>query len=411
MNEHHTLPVVSFVFQPVIAALWAVGSFLTWVLLGLETRTFSFLFFGMLYFSFLLVVVEYGMDIVEQTAKGVAKAPSFTQALKASDSRLIRAAVALAIAFAIMEGFPSGWQTLPMMVLLAIAPAVMSSITFNEPLIQALNPLRIYQFMSNMGVSYISLRAVTTSVGLFALYAIEDQLGLLDSGFGRVLISGLLCFLVLMMLRATGALLHIRRQELGIQTLFSEEQAQAAADANLDDDWKERLKQINLTLKMDSFESAWKRLDQELQKQKYQEEPRVYRLLKNYDDRRLLQRVASGYISRLLPTQPLLAMEVFEERWQESGGSWRLHSGTLVLNLLKRADTTARRRALYAMLADFETRFPDHPRRREAELHAASLAAELHDFEASAQHLKRVKGMQGKVDKAEFLRIRQLISA
>ena len=385
-QTHHSLPVFQFLFRRQIVWLWIAGSILTWIQMEQVAGSIGALLAGGVFLLFLLSTLGYGLDIIESTARGVAEPPRFRESLRANDIRLWRLGGALCVGLAILDLTPETYRDVPFLVMLALSPAVVSATTFHEPLTSSLSPIRIWQFISSMGLTYWSLRIMTNSVLLLSLFVAEGRLQILSTTAGHVFVSVFMSGLVLLMFRATGALLHARRSELGIRTLFSEEQSTNSDRQARVGELRDSLMTINKALRSEGFERAWSSLERLLKQRAYKDEPEIYDLLKEFSDRRLLQRVGSGYIAHLLETDPARALSIFDERWQESSGGFRGHSGALLLSLSAIADTHPRKTAIFQMLSEFDQLFPAHPGRLEAAIRAAEIAIDLGRYdEARAQ--------------------------
>jgi uncharacterized membrane protein len=125
-------------------SLWVLGTLLTWWILSLAPDSELFLPFTALYSLFLITVLCYGFEIIEVTARGHQKAPPYRQAMREGPGRLMRLLVAISLALVLFKMAPDSLHWFVVMVLLAISPAVTSFITFREPLLVCINPVRIW---------------------------------------------------------------------------------------------------------------------------------------------------------------------------------------------------------------------------------------------------------------------------
>jgi len=228
-ERRHTLPLLTFVFQSPVLVVWGIGSFLTWLFLLSEPGSAWFFASLSLLALFSILFFNYGMDVIEYTARGHASAPPLSEALTGSRLRLFRLCFAVVLALTLLDWTPADYRWIVMSVMLAVAPAVSSSIVFHEPFLRAIDPRRIYQFMSNMGSGCLALRTITTSALLLAIYVASKEIPYAQTDLGLAVVAAITVVMVLMMFRATGALLHVHRDKLGIRTEFSEEQAEAAS--------------------------------------------------------------------------------------------------------------------------------------------------------------------------------------
>lgn len=394
----HSLPLITYVFQMPVLVLWLIGSVLTWLVLFTEPATISFYLSASMAILFAVGFFNYGLDVVEYTARGHASAPPLSEALTGSGIRLFRQCFVILMAVSLVETTPVEYRWVTMSLLLGIAPAVSSSIVFHAPLMQALNPVRIYQFMSNMGFGYLALRLMTTTVLLLALYVASQEISMAQSGEGRVVIAALTVLAVLMMFRGTGALLHVYREKLGIQTEFSEEQAEAIVSEARLQNAMEKLGHIKLVFKTQGTKSAMLLLDQELKRHKYRDDPIFFELLDGMSDRRLFYRFCSGYIDRMVADEVSHAWALFVRLCEETNGEFRLRSGSTLFKLAKTAEKPVERRHLARLFDRFDHDFPQHPKKRQAAIQAANLALLLNDPVSARQHLERSDAIEGEDD-------------
>ena len=394
----HTLPLLTFVFQFPIFVLWVFGTLLTWLLLQLEADSIGFYFTAGLAGLFAILFFNYGLDVIEYTARGHVKAPPLSEAITGSVFRLFRQCFAVMLALYLVDWTPSGYRWITMSLMLAVAPAVSSFIVFHEPLVKALNPARIYQFMSNMGFGYLALRVMTTSVLLLALYVASKEIPLVQTDLGYALVAAATVIAILMMFRSTGALLHVYRDKLGIRTDFSEEQAEAAATEAYRAEAAEKFEEIRLVFKTKGAKHAQVLLEQELKRHKHRDDALYFEFLEGMNDRRLFYRFCSGYIDRMLSDEVSHAWTLFMRLCHESNGEFRLLSGATLFKMVNTAEKPEERRNLLHLFERFDEDFPQHPKRREAAMQAAKLALLINDSDRAKRHYQRAESMEGVVD-------------
>jgi hypothetical protein len=402
----HRLPLVTFLFQPQVLTLWGFATLLTWILFLAPQEGLFFFATLMLYLTFAVFFFSYGFDVIENTALGHAKAPSFSNSFTGSRKRLVRQVFILALGFTLIEIIPEPLQWIAISMLLAVAPAISSSIVFHQPIGSALNPLRIWQFISNMGFGYMALRLLTTSVLLLCLYVASGELDLSATREGKALVSGGAVMLVLMMFRATGTLLHIRREELGIKTEFSAEQNERQARRRERKIASVFLDKVKREFKLNGTESSYRMLELELKRYKFRDDAIFYELLKDMADRLLLYRFAAGYVGRLIEVETSRAWAILLEMHREARGGFQLRSGSDLLRLMKTAETREERLVLLEMMENFEQDFPQHPEVKGAWLSAAELALLVNDKGRARSHISRAKSAPGKIDEARLERAR-----
>lgn len=402
----HQLPLVTFLFQPRVLGLWVITTLLTWVLLLVPQESIFFVVALLFYLVFSIFFFSYGFDVIENTTLGYAKAPSFGNAFSGSRKRLVRQVLLLSLGFTLIEITPEPLQWIAISMLLAVAPAISSSIVFHERIGSALNPLRVWHFISNMGLGYMALRLLTTSVLLLCLYVASGELELSSTMEGKALVSGGAVMLVLMMFRATGTLLHIRREELGIRTEFSVEQNEQQSRRRERKKVSAFLDKVKTEFKLKGVESGYRMLELELKRHKFRDDAIFYELLKEMADRRLLYRFAGGYVGRLIDVETGRAWAILLEMHGEAQGKFQLGSGSDLLRLTKTAETRGERLALLELMERFQEDFPQHPEVRLAWLAAAELALLVDDKDRARSHIARVGSSAGKIDQARVERTR-----
>jgi hypothetical protein len=403
----HSLPIFSFVLQPRVLVLWIVASMLTFWMLSLSRDGISVIIAGSIYLIFAATFLNFGMDLVESTARGNVEAPSYWASLTGASTRLSHQLLCVAFAVTAVSLAPSIIQWLVVSVLMAIAPAVTSSIAFNIPLHMSIDPRRIYRFMSNMGYTYLALRVVMTSGLLVCLFVASGELELLSTTFGKLIVAFGTMLLLILMFRSTGALLHVQRDKMGIVTDFSEEQAQQEVEHNYRDAAIELLKQARLVQKLDSTKAAWKMIEDDLKKHAYRDDQIYLALLRELTNRQLLYRHASGLVDRALPREVTHAWAILVEMDTESQSRFLLRNGSTLLKLVGTAQNRQERLLLLRLLERFDQDFPTHPKLRQAMLFASELSLLLDDDDRARQNLVRVQTLSGEIDEHLFARCQQ----
>jgi hypothetical protein len=211
---------------------------------------------------------------------------------------------------------------------------------------------------------------------------------------------------VLMMFRATGTLLHLRREELGIKTAFSAEQNEQQARRRERKKASVFLDKVKAEFKLQGTESAYRMLELELKRHKFRDDAIFYELLKDMADRRLLYRFAGGYIGRLIEAETSRAWAILLDMYGEAQGGFQLRSGSDLLRLTKTAETREERLVLLELMEKFEQDFPQHPEVKGAWLSAAELALLVNDKGRARSHIAKVESAPGKIDEARLERAR-----
>jgi hypothetical protein len=136
---------------------------------------------------------------------------------------------------AALASLPPDWQAYGVILALMVTPAITSMIAFYASILECLNPLKLFGFMTHMGITYVALRLVGNSGMLIIWYFVQRGSEVYDTPGGLLIMVTSGCYLVLTMFRGTGGLLHLRHRELGIDTDFSSERAERAREK-----WREK---------------------------------------------------------------------------------------------------------------------------------------------------------------------------
>lgn len=405
--EGPRLPVLSFLLTPRVLLTWLTAAGLLFGVFagGMILQVAA----GLVLLAALPFFINFGFDIVERTALGYSAAPPFSWSPQTSGVRLVRLLLYLSLVTAFVRLIPASVQWVALSFALAISPAVTAFIVFHEPVYQAFNPVRIWQFVSNMGLSYITIRLVTTSLLFVGLYAVRGELDFMLTPGGLAAGALLFVLLLLMMCRLVGMLIHLRRNELGLQTHFSVEQA---ADDELEQRRSaiaEEVTSLSLVCRKDGFEAAWSMLEKSLKRHAWRDERLYLDALRDLTDRRLLYRLASSYIDHHMNTEVSHVWHLLKELYAESRGRFRFHAGGTLLAMTGIAQGRDERELLLGMFEAFEESYPDHPRTREALLEGAALAAIIDEDDRARALLARVDGLAGPVDVARLERVRRQI--
>ncbi len=405
----HQLPVLGFVLRPPVLWVWLGYSLLTWFCLFYLRSDLGFLFSLLILFVCCLPLMRYAFVIIELTAKGHTEVPGFTLEDQA-DHRSGTLLLLIAIAGGLITSTPELYRPVTTAFILMIAPAITSFVTFKTGLLQSLHPIRVYQFIRNMGGTYVTLRLLTTSVGFVLLFAVDTGFDLMESATGAAMLSLLAIFLLLTMVRATGVLLHLKRDELGIQTDFSEEQAQQEKDQQTLDACRERVLHIESIRKRDGNDAAWKLMTRELKTQKYRDEAFYYEASRELKYPDLAYKLAGGYIGRLSKHHNAMAWELLQGLWQETNGTFRLASGETVLTMAKTADNREQTEIVLTLIESFDDTFPSHPKSRQAYLTGTELALRLEEYDRAKSLFRNVQKRRGLIGRIQYNRCQKLIA-
>jgi hypothetical protein len=233
MNKpgEHQIRVFTFVGQIEVLLVWLIFSLLYWLIALLyspdELGVRAYLA-GILFAITFMPLIQYGFIIVEYTARGHDVIPRMSVGIFSMDARMYRF---IFIGTLLAAGFfytPEAYQLITISIILIFTPAMTSFIAFHTPISGCVNPINLVRFIKNMGATYIVLRLLANTIMLVLLYFFQRGEQVFGSMSGSFFMMIAATYLLLTMFRGTGALLHLRHAELGIQTDFSQKQAEGA---------------------------------------------------------------------------------------------------------------------------------------------------------------------------------------
>ncbi len=376
-------------------------------------QTEVWLISGVWWVIFGLPFLQFCLNVVESTALGQQRVPRLTAAgLK--DARVyalllistcIVSVHALASAY-LVPGLVLGTDVL----MLLIYPAMIASIALRHSLFTTLNPLFIGRFVRQMGLGYAGLRVVFVNTLIFLLLLAQTRVAAVTTLPGTLLFTTVAVYLVLVMSRCTGALLHARRQELGLKTVHSDEQENEKARRAEQLERRDFLAPVLEHSRVNRYRQAWEVIEPRLKQDRYATEHLFYEELRAWTDRTLAHKLAQGYLKRLVETSTEHAWRIYEDIYNHEQGNYRLESGETVLRLAETTSTDAQRRIILETLKYFDDDFPQHPKSRQALLLGADLAFHFDELDLAAALFRKVRTRKGLVHASTFQRVQNLLA-
>ncbi len=408
-TEFTRLKVFSFIAQIEVLLIWIVYSLLATLIITLirveETGIFAFVWLIVFGIPFL----QYCFAIMDFASRGNQQAPRMSIEIIALDSRTFKELFLMGMLLGAITATPADYQWITTGVALLIAPAMTSFVVLEGSLVNAANPLKIFRFISMMGLTYVTLRILVTSVLLLFLFVADRHTTLFENIAGRFFFATVGTYLLLTLFRATGALLHSRRDQLGLHTDFSPEKNFANEIDSDQQTRREFLVEVYNLWQGGKQKAAWEMLESAIKNDRYNSEAFYYAELNEWKDPQLAWKTAQGYISRLIEVDPEEAWRIYEEVIRSSNGDYKLGSGSTLLALAENANTVERKRITIESLSNFESDFPGHPKIRQAYLTATDLCCETGNVEFARDLFHKVTHRRGLISKPVYERCRSFL--
>ncbi|XOV87698.1 MAG: hypothetical protein ACFHX7_22540 [Pseudomonadota bacterium] len=402
-------PIFMFVRQTEVWLIWLFYSIILSGLLIVARFTPVWLISGIWWVIFGLPFLQFCLNVVESTALGANKVPPLTMG-GMKDGR-VYALLGICIGLSAARTLaPPDLVILADFLTLLIFPALLASIAMRHSLATTLNPLFMWQFIRQMGLNMAGLRLLLLSALLLTLLTAGTHLPLLASIPGTVLLGSTAIYLTLLLCRCTGALLHVRRLELGLKTMDSDEQRNAATRRAEHLERQEFLVPVLEHSRANRYNKAWEILEPRLKKDRYATEHLFYDELRGWTDRTLAHKLAQGYLARLTESNTEQAWRIYADIQACEAGNYRLASGETVLRLAETASTDAQRRIILDTLKHFDDDFPGHPKSRQALLIGADMACHLDNMALADSLFRKVRTRKGLVQPDRFRRVQNLLA-
>lgn len=402
----------SYLLQRKLVVHWLVFSAFFAGVLSIPFSSFWFIPLSVIGLALLLPLTQYTMAIMETTAKGHNEAPVLFRNTVNSDTRGSELLALSIVAIAAHLTTPEAYRIYMDLLLLMIAPAIASFITFGVPFLKAVDPRNIFNFIVAMGGSrYTILRFVSIMSLTVVAYMVDLQSVWTDSIIGHFTIVTVSVLILFAMARTAGILIHYRAAELGINTDYSDEQVNLAEAKAVEVELTGIAKEITADYRRGNKTEANRKLDDHLKRNDYKTEAELYRIFRyDFKDQRPLYRIAGGYIGRLLKTDKDRAWQITLDLWRETQGKLSLAAGALMIELAQAATNREQRTVAAEMLRTFDQRYPNHPRSGEAKLELVLVLCENGELDEARQQWARINQAGQSLDPDKVARCQALIA-
>jgi hypothetical protein len=314
--------------------------------------------------------------IVDCVAHGFDEPPVLSSELVAPFSDLRPLALLLLVgAIWMLTGALTSWLGAPAVtavrtVLLLVLPASVALLAVDGNPLQAANPVAIWRVAAGLGVWYAALVGAVLLAG-GAMYIITGSVPLLVlQNIGLFLITLVLASLM-------GGALYERRDALGIDAWYSPERKAARKQREDDREHDRFIDEVFAMARNNSHQNAWRAVELRLEQAKFADSEYSWLLteLERIEDPRHLERLRQHYLKHLLATRRRAdALRQLEAIWQRAP-QFQPEDAATTLTLARIAHESGTSRAARTLLADFDTRFPNHPSAPIASALAAEVAA------------------------------------
>ena len=220
-------------------------------------------------------------------------------------------------------------------------------------------------------------------------------------------------YLVMILFRALGVVLHSNADRLGIPVRYSE-QVQAAQEQEMaDQEISEEASALYKLCAAGHTGKAFKQLNDRLEADQYRTEADFFAHLRTWERPQLAIRAGQNYIQRLVVRGQFdTALDVLEFCYNANGKKYRLLEADTVFQLSERAETLNHREIITHLLEFVPEDFPSYPRGGDALLAAARiLAHDLNDFPAAHALLSRIdEDFPATTKNSTYVLLREIVS-
>jgi len=353
------------------------------------------LFFFPMWVVSVAAIVDYGFVILDFTSVGRPRPPKFSaeMLLAQFDSRLAKEMIYLGTLASLIAAIPILMIQLALLIIsLLVFPAATAFISMEGSMFSGFNLIRLFQFIKQAGFGVVTVKLLLIEIALGALLFLAIQNFQTLSNAYLFLGTCVVVYLILMLFRCIGVLLHSRRAELGLSTEFSPEQQEMERKQQEDAKRSDIIFDLHQLLRSNA-KVAWQTLEATLKKDNYESEAEYFHAISEWQHSILMLKMAQGYIERLLERNDThRAWDIFELCHSRSDGKFQLLSGKTVMNLCEVAYKTNHYKLAVEQLSHFEKDFPNHPGLKDALYLAVQLcSANLNDFEQARIHLGSIE--------------------
>jgi hypothetical protein len=314
---------------------------------------------GVLALLLLLWLFNYGYVLLEHVANGAREPPVLAIEMlnPVNEHRpLLQLAIMLLVygVLQLLAWHVSAALAIALGVLAASAlPASIGALGVGTSVLQAINPLALWQIARSLGLAY---------AGILALMLLEaPALWLLDarSLLPRWLLIPLAQFAWLSVYALIGGALYERREVLGHEAIDTPERRAARARLVRERERERFMDTLYGEARGGNQAAAWHSIERELARQQHAFEFYDWMLerLRRLEDPGLARRLAQQYITRTLSRDNARVTRL-AQRCLADDASFRPRSGAETLRVAELARLAGDRRTARALLVDFPTHFP-----------------------------------------------------
>jgi hypothetical protein len=307
----------------------------------------------------LIWLFNYAYVLLEQIANGAREPPVLAIEMlnPVNEPRpLLQLAIVLVVygALRLVAHYLSPLLVLALEILACIAlPASIGALGVGDSLLQAVNPLALWQIMRSLQMAYAAI------VVLVLLYGLSLSLLASRSLLPWWLLIPAAQFAWLSVFSLIGGSLYERREALGHEAIDTPERRAARAQLQLESERARFMDTVYGEARGGNLAAAWRTIERELARQNYAFEFYDWMLqpLSRLDDRRLAARLAQDYVSRALARDNARVTRL-AQRCIAADASFRPRSGAETLRVAELARLAGDRSTAQALLIGFEQHFP-----------------------------------------------------
>jgi hypothetical protein len=353
MSLHDFLRYLLMPARPTVLVLIAALS------LGFLVAPYGGLIGMVLALLLLLWLFNYAYVLLEQIANGASEPPVLAVEMlnPMNEQRpLLQLAIMLLVSgvLRLLAGYFSPMVAIALGVLAAcVLPASIGALGAGNSILQAVNPLALWQIVRALGAAYVAILAVLLLLGL-ALWQLDAH-----SLLPRWLLIPAAQFACLSMYALIGGALYEQREALGHEPIDTPERRAARVRLELDQLRERFMDTIFAEARGGNQAAAWHSIERELARQQHAFEFYDWLLerLRGLDDSGLARRLAQQYVTRALARDNARVTRLVQ-RCLADDASFRPRSAAETLRAAELARLAGDRRTARTLLVDFPTHFP-----------------------------------------------------
>jgi tetratricopeptide (TPR) repeat protein len=348
--------------------------------------------------AFMIIIpgtLKYAYGVLEQTILGYATPPPLTFDMwNWANQRPVKQLFYLLFIVGIFQIIQTKVGNIPAYLFLAIGifltPASAAVIANQNNLLAALNPLKLFILVKEIGMIYIVISLLFALVVLFSLLIflgipligrIIPQFGWrVNNGFLLLLIVMLDFYLLIMMFHLLGFVIYHRRDALGFEAVFSPEREEKAQQEAKDKQFEALLDEIYwLTRQEGKQEEAVETLLAKLLptlEDKLDSHQKLFERVSLWETNRVALVHGQYYLSLLLRKKQFAKALAIYQACLTLNAQFEPKTPYQILPLAKQAFQEKQYSFTLSLLQDFLSRYPEHPDSIEMKLLMAKLLTE-----------------------------------